>query len=167
MASILSTIQLSSRRSRRSPRMAAQGQGKGEAAAGGLRTPLLSRRSRDPYLRTKPRNDHGARAMERRGKEERTVPERSTWEMEESPPLACLASSPWDRDEPRRDAVQPIHAVSRRLPPTPPPTLALGQVMSLASVSFPGVGVEVCFRTVGGRNSSRFLLSLVQPNNLL
>jgi hypothetical protein len=56
-----------------------------------------------------PRNDHGV--MERRGKEERSVPERSTWEMDESPWSPCLAS-PWDRAEPHR--VQPIHVVGHR-----------------------------------------------------
>jgi hypothetical protein len=86
--------------------------------------------------------------MERRGKEERMVLERSTWEMDESPPSPCLASR-------HRRETEPSHVVSlysqlmssptayaatdaavvsrrrrcrrrRRLLPPPPPMLALG-----------------------------------------
>jgi hypothetical protein len=86
--------------------------------------------------------------MERRGKEERMVLERSTWEMDESPRSPCLASR-------HRRETEPSHVVSlysqlmssptayaatdaavvsrrrrcrrrRRLLPPPPPMLALG-----------------------------------------
>jgi hypothetical protein len=111
--------------------------------------------------------------------------------MDESLPSPCLASSlrsPWDRAEPRRVAVQPIHVVShylrsyrrhRCLPP--PPTLTLGiewrflcaanaTVLSLASVSFPGAWSGSLFPGHGRSGRPEFtgiFTGPTQPNSLL
>jgi hypothetical protein len=69
--------------------------------------------------------------------------------------------------------VRPSRATPTGLPlpmQPPPPTLALGQVLSLSSVFFRGVRVEVSFRAVRGaegRNSLEVLPGPAQTNSLL